>query len=190
MRTFLKTLWRNLLVDAHDMAFGRAMLPTVKDIRAYAALSPSLPLDQDRTEVRIYATFVTIIAALLAAEPIWYMYSVPESMVNRVASLVHFPQFVTAAFAVSFFSVFPHLVTLVFFPKKMRIACFRQWAALGTLLGAITWMWLANMAVSLDVGGLEYAYGIRALCELCVAFLFGFSVNAQQLREIIHAARV
>lgn len=177
-----------MLRNLRDSFLGTAMLVHVDDLRRYIALAPSLPLDQDRAEVRLQAGFITGVFLLLLVEPIFYIFEVPGSMISRVSALAWSSWCVIGSFALSFLAALPHLFTLIFRPDLLAIRHPRRWAAFAALGAAVTWMVLANMAVPLDVGGLEWAYGIRAIVCLFIAGIFGFSVNAQQMREHLHAA--
>ena len=167
--------------------FGTAMLMQVDELRRYIAAAPSLPIDQDRAEVRIQAAFITMVFLLLLVEPIFYLYAVPDALISRVSALAPSKWCVVGAFGLALLGALPHLWTLLWRPDLLQVQRYRVWAALSALLASIDWIVLANLAVPLDVGGLEWAYCIRALVTLCIAGIYGFSVNAQQMREHLNA---
>jgi hypothetical protein len=167
---------------------GTAMLVYVEDLKSYIAAAPSWPIDQDRAEVRMQAAFITTVFLLLLAEPIFYIFSVPDALISRVSSLAYSRWCVVGTFGIAFVAALPHLYTLVFRPDLLDHKIYRSAAAFGAVLAGATWIVLANRAVRLDLGGLEWAYGIRAVAVLFIAGIFGVSVNAQQLREHFHAA--
>ena len=186
-RSCARRLLNRLTQTFMQSMLGTAMLHQVEDLRKYAANAPSFPVNQDRNEVRLYAAFVTVIALLLLAEPIFYISSVEESMVAKVAHVAPSVWCVLGAFGVSGILTLPHLFTLIFRPDLLAHRRFRVWATMGALLSSVTWMWMANLAVPMDVDGVEWPYGIRALVSLTIALIYGFSVNAQQLREARYA---
>lgn len=167
---------------------GTAMLVYVEDLKGYIAAAPSWPLDQDRAEVRLQAAFITTVFLLLLAEPIFYIFSVPDALISRVSSLAYSRWCVVGSFAIAFVGALPHLYTLVFRSDLLDHKIYRRAAAFSAVLAGATWIVLANRAVRLDLGGLEWAYGIRAIAVLFIAGIFGVSVNAQQMREHFHAA--
>lgn len=167
---------------------GTAMLVRVDDLRRYIASAPSWPLDQDRTEVRLQAGFITAVFLLLLFEPIFYIFAVPNALITRVSSLAYSPWCVIGAFGLAVVFTLPHLWTLMFRPDLLGRKVFRRWATFSALGAAVTWMVLANMAVRLDFGGLHWAYAIRAFVALFIGGIFAFSVNAQQMREHFNAA--
>lgn len=160
----------------------------VADIRRYAALAKSLPLDQDKSEVRIYAALLTTIAGyFLAAEPIFVLLAIPQSPMFRVASAAPSVWWVLAAFLLCTLCLIPHLVFLVFAPRSLSKRWPRSMAAKASFGAAVTWLYLCNLSLPMDLGSIEWSYGFRAVCALMLAFSYGFSVNAQQGREILHA---
>jgi len=182
-----RAAWRRLTTGLSASVFGTAMLHTVEDLRRYVAQAPSLPADQDRAEVRVQAIFIAMVFLLLLVEPLYYIHTVPGAMIARVASTAPSQWCVTGAFGVSFLAMVPHLWTLLFRADLLDRKGYRISATLAALGASVTWIVLANLAVPMDVGGLEWAYGIRALATLCIAGIYAFSINSQQLREVMHA---
>lgn len=180
MRSFIRNLVESFL--------DTAMLVHVDDIRRYLAAAPAWPVDQDRAEVRLQAGFIAAVFLLLLIEPIFYVFAVPDALITRVSAMAYSRWCVVGAFSLAFAGALPHLYTLLFRPDLLHVKCFRRWATFGALGAAATWMVLANLAIPLDVGALEWAYGIRAFVCLFIGGIFGFSVNAQQMREHFHAA--
>jgi hypothetical protein len=179
-----KRLWEGIA----QSFLGTAMLVHVDDLKRYIAVAPSWPIDQDRAEVRLQAAFITTVFLLLLAEPIFYIFSVPDALISRVSSMAYSRWCVVGSFGIAFGGALPHLYTLVCRPDLLDHKIYRRAAAFSAVLASATWIVLANRAVRLDAGGLEWAYGIRAIAVLFIAGIFGASVNAQQLREHFHAA--
>lgn len=163
------------------------MSPLVSDIREYVEQAVSLPKDQNKAEVRIYAALTTIGFILLLVEPIFYLYTVPEAMITKVARLAPSVWCVSVAFLTCLLATLPHLVILIFRPDLLGNKWPRRFAAYATFGSAVTWLFLANLALPLDVGGLEWAYALRAVGSIVIGLTYGFSINAQQGREILKA---
>ncbi|CAN5719873.1 hypothetical protein BH10PSE18_BH10PSE18_50290 [soil metagenome] len=178
----------SLLARLSRSFLGTAMLVHVDDIRRYLAAAPAWPVDQDRAEVRLQAGFITAVFLLLLVEPIFCIFEVPDSMITRVSGVAFSRWCVVGGFGLSFMGALPHLFTLLFRPDLLHVKCYRRWATFAALGAAATWMVLANVAIPLDVGAVEWAFGIRAFVCLFIGGIFGFSVNAQQMREHFHAA--
>lgn len=68
--------------------------------------------------------------------------------------------------------------------KRQRVALANGYATFGA---AVTWLFLASLALPMDVGGLEWAYALRAVGSIVIGLTYGFSINAQQGREILKA---
>lgn len=184
----MHNIFKRLGAGIAQSFLGTAMLVRIDDIRRYIAAAPSWPVDQDRAEVRLQAAFIAVVFVLLLAEPIFYLFTVPDALISRVSSMAYSRWCVVGAFGIAFLCALPHLYTLIFRPDLLDHKMFRTAAAFAAVVAAITWIVLANRAVRLDVGGLEWAYAIRAVVSLCIAGIFGFSVNAQQMREHFNAA--
>jgi len=185
---WMRSAWHRARASLAESFLGSSMLVHVDDLRRYIAAAPSLPHNQDRAEVRLQASFITAVFLLLLAEPIYYIFTVPDAMLTRVTSLAWSRWCVVGSFGLCFLGAVPHLFTLLFRPDLLAVRHPRRWAAGAAVGAAVTWMVLANMAVPLDVGGVEGAYVIRAVVCLFIAGIFAVSVNAQQMREYINAA--
>lgn len=163
------------------------MAPLVQDMRRYVANAASMPKDQNKTEVRIYAALTTVGFMLLLIEPIFYLFKVPGSVVLRVASLTPSIWCVAAPFVLSMIMTLPHLVALVFCPDQLWRRWPRRFSAYAAFLAAVTWIYLANLAMPIDAGAVEWAYVIRALGSIVIGLTYGFSLNAQQGRDLLRA---
>jgi hypothetical protein len=164
------------------------MTPLVHDIRDYIAHAASLPSDQNKAEVRIYAALLTIaFISFLMGEPLIYLLSVPDAMIIRVASLAPSQWSIVAAFAICLFVTIPHLCSLLFAPGSLSSRWPRRFATYGGIGCAVTWIYLGNLAIPLDTGSLEIGYFLRSAFSLLMAGAYAFSMNAQQGREILNA---
>lgn len=160
------------------------MIHTVDEARAYARRAFSLPVDQNRTEVRIYASMLTIGLALMLCEPILYLLAVPDAPIATVARLVQPSHWaVVFVYGAALFAVVPHLVILCGLPEQLALRWPRQCAGWAAFAAGCMWIYLAYKAYPLDLGLLWLAYVVRALASVSLAFAFGFSVNAQDLRD-------
>lgn len=164
------------------------MAPIVSDLRAYVAQASSVPANQNKTEVRIYAALTTVGFMLLLVEPIFYLYKVPGSIVSQVSSLAPSVWCIVACFGICLGMTIPHLFALLFRPDQLWRKWPRRFAAYAALGAAVTWIYLANLAMPLDAGAVEWAYAIRALGSMVIGLTYAFSVNAQQGRDILRAA--
>lgn len=164
------------------------MSPMASSLREFISHSGAVLADQNRAEVRIYAALTTAGFMLSMLEPMFYLLTVPEAMIVRVAGLAPSAWCVFAAFALCMCATLPHLVALILRPHTLARRWPRRFAAYGSFGSAVTWVYLANLAYPMDVGGLEWAYVIRAVGSIFVGLTYGFSVNADQGREALHAA--
>ncbi|MDO9357855.1 MAG: hypothetical protein Q7T70_02535 [Polaromonas sp.] len=160
------------------------MIHTLDEAREYARRAFSLPADQDRTEVRIYATMLTVGLALMLCEPIFCLLTVPDSLISTVSRLVQPSHWIVAGvFGLALAAVLPHLFMLCVMPGHLSARWPRQCAGWAAFVAGCMWIFLALKAAPLDYGGLWAAFVVRALCSVSLAFAFGFSVNAQDLRD-------
>lgn len=160
------------------------MTPFVANLRHYLLRARSIPVDQDKSEVRIYAALLTAVAGyFLVAEPIFVLLTVPQSPLFRVAALAPSVWCVVVAFLICLLCMVPHLLALLFKPSSLSTTWPRGVAARAAFGAAVTWLYLGNLAMPMDLGAIEWAYFFRALCSLMLSFSYGFSVNAQMGRE-------
>ncbi len=94
---------------------------------------------------------------------------------------------VVAAFVLCLVATLPHLAWLAMRPARLGDRWPRVWAAAAAMGAAATWIYLANLSLPLALGGIEWAYGMRAVGSLVIGLTYGISLNAQQMREIEHA---
>jgi hypothetical protein len=163
-------------------------IDTPEKLAAWIRRSPSLPVDQERVEVRIYASLMTAILLLLIIEPQLYLWDVEESLIYKVAALAPSPYLVAGLFTVGFLLILPHLIALLFLPRTLVVYWPRICATVGAFLVSVVWLYLSNLAVPLDLGALPLSYAVRSLVSTIMAGAYAFSVNAQQGRE--HRARI
>lgn len=145
----------------------------------------SLPLDQNRSEVRIYAAIMTALFIYFMMESGLSALTVPQTPLFKVVSLSHHPHVTALAFFICVAMVIPHVLTLVFFPGFLSRKEPRLIASYGARGCALLWFYFANLARPLDFGELPYFYMARAVLCLLVAAVFAYSLNSQQLREVV-----
>jgi hypothetical protein len=162
-------------------------VPLVVDLSKWVEETCALPQNQDKSEVRTLAALVTAGFLVSMAEPLFYLFLVPESLVARVAGMAPFVYLVAGAFALCLLGTLPHLFALMFRPQSLAVVWPRRLAAKCAIGAAVVWIYLAGLATPLDVGAVEWAYGLRAFGSLLVGGAYGVSLNAQQLRERISA---
>ncbi|SFF05117.1 hypothetical protein [Paracidovorax wautersii] len=146
--------------------------------------------EQDRIEVRMLAALLTLAFVISLAEPVFYLLAVPQSVIAEVAGVAPSVWCVIAAFGLCLLATLPHLVWLVLRPARLGDRWPRAWAAGGALGAAATWIYLANLSLPLDLGGVEWAYGMRAIGSLVMGLTYGISLNAQQIRETADATHL
>lgn len=154
------------------------MILTPSQIRQVA----HLPKDQNRTEVRLYAgAFTIIFMALLTFPALVLLTGVEDAPIYRVAALTHYPHAIGALFLLAALGGFPHLFFLIFYPGN---SCQwpRQLVTGATSLASLTWCYLANLSDPLDMPTVTFIYWIEAFLCGGVGFLYGYSLNAQQIR--------
>jgi hypothetical protein len=157
------------------------------EIRRMAAKAPALPHDQNRAEVRIMAALITGAFLFGQLVPLLYVLGVPGSVLHQLAGAGYVPPYcVAAAFVLVALAALPHFIAVVFRPDTLEHKLPRRMAALSAFGAATIWLYLAQLALSLGCFGVIPAlYVLNIVGCVTVAGLFGFSVNAQQLRERI-----
>lgn len=174
--------------------FDTEMLLSAHEIRDYILRAPSMSLNQDKVEVRMLSAFVAGVFLLLSIEPLFYIFMVPDSLLAKISNMAWSKWLLMTIFWLSFCCTLPHLFTLTFRPDLLADLLadkvYRTAASAGAIGSAIAWLMLANLVIPLDVGALEWAYGIRGLICVLISIIFASSVNAQQMREKLHAASV
>lgn len=159
------------------------MARLITDVAAWIKRAPSFHTDQNRIEVRVYAALITTGLALLLLEPIFYLLTVPEALISKVATLVPPSHWVVPlVYCLALVAVLPHLFTLYFMPSMLSRRwprCMAAWAAFGA--GAM-WIFMAWKAYPLDYGLLFVAYSVRAVASVSIAVAYAISINAQDLR--------
>lgn len=150
---------------------------------------PILPRNQDRTEVRILAAIVTGGFGYFMAEPVMYAWSVDTSLLLKVTFLAGHPTLVLLLMALCVALLVPHFVSLLVLPRFLDCRAPRLMAFAGALGACVIWFYLADLARPLDVGPLPYLYLGRSFANLVMAAVFAFSLNSQQLREMLHVSQ-
>lgn len=162
-------------------------MPTVfneRETKRLIALAPALPLNPDRTEVRVMAAIITGGFALHAFKTAFYVLMVHVGPLARVLRDSPIPApCVAFLFILAGLATLPHLVSLVALPNTLACKLPRKAASFAALAGAVLWMYLANRAMPMRLGGVWAIYLMNMAACALVAVTYGFSVNAQQLRE-------
>lgn len=176
---------RSVVTSMTKMPFVLAMnkTPLTVNLGEWVKQTCALPQNQDKAEVRTLATLVT--AGFLGSliEPLVYLFFVPASLISRVAGMAPSEFLVASAFSVALVCTVPHLLALLFVPKKLAVEWPRKLATFGAFLAAVAWLYLVALAMPMDVGLVEWAYGARVACSLLVGGAYGVSLNAQHLRQ-------
>lgn len=163
-----------------------------EQVKRLAARAPSLPRDQDRTEVRILSAIITgfFIFAWLV-KPVVYMWAVKNSAIWKAASAASMPNWLIATlFLVAAAATLPHLFMLIFRPDLLHCKLPRKMAGYAAGLAAVLWLYLAVNVLSTRSSGLVWLYLGNMLSCLTVGYTYGFSVNSQQLRERINDEKI
>lgn len=135
------------------------------------------------SEVRTYAAILTLVFVLLTIEPNFYMFYVPVSVLPKVAALAPFFWCVPGWFALCTLAAMPHLIALMFRPESLNVKWPRKFACYAAFGSAVGWLYLANLAVPMDLGSVEWAYLLRATIQIVIGLAYGASLNAQQAKE-------
>lgn len=149
----------------------------------------TLPINQDRSEVRWGSAVLTMFFMAHLIEPVLYAASVQTSVMYTVARLTGYPILVMGIFVFAALMMVPHLFTLFFLPAKLSCKAPRKMAVGGALIASFTWVYLANLARPLDVGALPLIYLYRAAFDAGLGFVFAVSLNNQTVRKAVHDAR-
>lgn len=162
-------------------------MPTVfneRETRRLIATAPALPMNTDRTEVRIMAAIITGGFMLHAFKSAYYILAVSVGPLARVLRDSPIPSgCIAALFILAGLATLPHLVSLVALPRTLACKLPRKAASIAALGGAVLWVYLANRAMPMRLGGVWAIYLVNMAACTFVAMTYGFSVNAQQLRE-------
>lgn len=163
-----------------------------EQVKRLALRAPSLPSDQDRTEVRILSAIVTTLYVYtFLLKPVYYMWAVKGSAIWKAASAASAPNwFIAAIFAVCIIVTLPHLFTLCFKPEWLHCKLPRKMAGFAAGFAALLWLYLAANVLSTRSSGLVFLYFGNMISCLVVGYTYGFSVNSQQLRERISDEKV
>lgn len=152
------------------------------DLPAYVAESPAIPVDKDRSEVRLYATMLTGIVVWSLVKPAFYILTA-DTPLARVAGMIAPPWVIALAFTLAAVALLPHFVSLVFLPKRLGCKLPRKMAAGAMWAAAALWAYIATRAWPLDMGSIPLTYWLSAFGYLLVAGAYGYSLNAQQALE-------
>lgn len=155
-------------------------------LAAYIAHAPAIPVDKDRSEVRVYATIITAGVFGSFVMTALYLWLIDVSPLRMVATLNHREGPFTAAFVVLALCVVPHLFDLLFRPQKLRHKLPRKIAARSMVFAAVLWGLLATSARPLDMGLIPYTFWAIAIAYLLIGGAYGYSLNAQLASESIN----
>lgn len=169
----------------HLPATGAAMrqVVTQAELRRMARNAPAVPRDQKRAEVRIMATFITggFVYGMVKAA---YWVMLATGTLHRVASVSSLPNWVIGlAFVTCGLATLPHLLSLMFAPQLLHYEWPRKVAAHAALVSGVIWLHLCVVALKLDFGAAPWVWFGNTIGCLIVSGIYGFSVNAQQIRD-------
>lgn len=159
-------------------------------------LAITLRLSKVATELQHAEVQLRVVTFLLASsmlfdllDPALFIFTVPTSLIYRIAHLVHAPEAVGMVYAVLGALLLPYLVMQAVCPHcpgrraVTRLACFTL------LLAALLWFFLAWMARDLDLGGPVAGVYLRTGLGACgFSFALALSLNAEQARTLLEAA--
>ena len=142
----------------------------------------NLPQNPEKLEVRVYGLAFTLTFMALLLFPAISVLTDVDAPIVRVAHLSHAPQFIGALFLLCILATLPHVVLLMFLPSRLYEQWPRQMAAGGASVAALLWCYIANLSEPLDMDPVTMIYWAEAFMSGGVGFLYGFSLNAQQVR--------
>lgn len=143
-----------------------------------------LPKDQDRAEVRIYASAMTLFFIFSCLSPAFFIFLVPQSDVAITTRVTHLPSpIIGLAFLFAGFGALPHLASLAFLPQYLNRREPRLIAIYSAIASGMTWLYLGVTVEPLDFGDAPWAYWMRAIASALVAGVYAYSLNNQLLRD-------
>lgn len=160
------------------------------NLRHMLQRAPAKPHDQDRTEVRLLAWFVTGGFIWTCLKSAYYLALVPSAALAKVGRVATVPEWlISGIFIVAAIMAIPHFASLTCLPNKLHCQLPRQLAAVAAFACAGTWFVLSAIAFDkLSLAWSPFIYLGNSIGSLAIACIYGFSVNAQQLRERIDDA--
>lgn len=168
---------------------GCLMLRTPQQIIDLAELTPAITVNQDRSEVRMYATFTAGILLFWLIEPIAYITLLDDSIIYAVAQRLTLPGLPLWACCIGAAIMLPHIFCLLFSPKTLVFVLPRMAAAFAAYGSCVIWMYLAWASLPLDYGPVWFPYVVRAMGSFLGAIAIGKSVNVQQIKEALELAK-
>lgn len=153
-------------------------------VRGMAHTAVPTAEQQDHLEVRLLTLYITYVFINGLVGPITYIFQLSPSLLFRVASLSHAPNLVGFMYIGALMLATPHALALVFFPKTLATRWPRKLATLAAAVVALTWAYLAVLALPLDAGPLFWLYIRQAVEAIGLAALYAISLNSQLLRAI------
>lgn len=151
---------------------------------SYVAQSTAIPYDKDRAEVRMYAAVVSLAATGALLVTAYYALAMRASLLWQVAAKTGHPGVVGALFLAASALMMPHVFDLLFRPDKLSCTLSRKMACGAMVLTAVLWGVLATEAKPLGFGLVPLTYWASAVGYLLVGGAFGYSLNAQQGRQL------
>lgn len=148
-------------------------------------ISKSLPIDQDKWEVRFSVGVITAFFIGDLIRSAMYIFTHSPSPLTTVAELSRVPMVVACVMMFSAILAIPHIWTLAFRPKNLHRTRARQLATYGGAIATLTWLFVAGTAYPLDLGMAALGYWGKALGCLIVSYVYAHSINSQQNREAI-----
>jgi hypothetical protein len=152
---------------------------------ALRQLSKSLPLDQDKWEVRFGMGVITgfFIGDLLRTAI--YILMVKISPIAKVADLTRAPELLAGICILAALLAVPHLWALTFRPSELQKMNARRFATYGAAIAVLFWIYVAGWSMPMDIGLASIMYWAKAFGSLVIAFMYAKSINSQQNRELI-----
>lgn len=146
--------------------------------------------EQDHIEVRLLSIFVTLSFVNDLAGPIAYVFQIAPSMLFRVATMAQGPHLIGMLFVTALVLALPHALALLFLPEKLAHRLPRKLATLAAVIAAMTWAYLAILAMPLDTGAPLFGLYLReSAVSFGLAFVYAVSLNSQLLRLLHKAIR-
>ena len=146
--------------------------------------------EQDHIEVRLLSIFVTLSFVNDLAGPIAYVFQISPSMLFKVATMAHGHHLIGILFTTALVLLLPHALALLFLPEKLAHRLPRKLATLSAVIAAMTWAYLAILAMPLDTGAPLFGLYLReSAVSFGLAFLYAVSLNSQLLRLLHKATR-
>lgn len=155
----------------------------------------TLRLSNVLTELQHAEVQLRIVTFLLACsmlfdllDPALFIFTVPSSLIHRIANMVHEPYAIGWAYAGLGALLVPYLVMQAVCPNCPERRSVTKLACFSLMTAAVLWFFMAWMARDLDIGPVVGVYLRTGLGALGFSLALALSLNAEQVRTLLERA--